>query len=184
MVAAWPLLSCHLSPHCLVCEDWSASDAVCRGQEGARGGGGEKAGAGAWLRPRGCWGCCPRGEGPLWPPTRAVGHPFSGGLARTPRGRSGASSQAVGATAQVPALTHARSSPQVFPKVPGLPLQLGGPCPTYCPPGGSPTCRGPSLEAQGRGPLPHLVQQQAPLTWSLRALQGGRVAHRPLYLTP
>ena len=33
-------------------------------------------------------------------------------------------------------------------------------------PGGSPTWRGPSLEARSLGPLPHLVQQQALVTWS------------------
>ena len=94
------------------------------------GGGGEKVGAGTWLRPRGFW-----GRRLLLP--AHVGHPFSEGLARTPGGSSGALSWSVGAIARVPVLTHARSSPQVLPRVPSLPLQLGGLCSTYRPHGGA-----------------------------------------------
>ena len=41
------------------------------------------------MRPCGCWGRCPRGEGPLWPPTHAVGHPSPGAWPALPEGALG-----------------------------------------------------------------------------------------------
>lgn len=89
-------------------------------------------------------GHCPRGEGPLWPPTHAVGHPSPGAWPALPEGALGPRPSPWG-----------RSSPQVFLKAgPRPPSAAGWSLPHLLPTWGSPTRNGPSVEAQGRGPLP------------------------------